>query len=245
MAQREIEMILTRHLASYLAIPIFLVDTEGTLVFYNEPAETFLGRRFDETGEMPLAQWSIIFTPRDEQGNPIGSDGLPLVIALAERRPAHRRFFIHGLDQARRHIELTAFPLIGLEQAASGSGRAFLGGRRPVRRKSSRPMKVTLWGTRGSLASPGPETARYGGNTACVEVRSGGSSSGSDETLVVLDAGTGLRASVTRCPARCPASICCSPTCTWTTSWGWAFSPRSTTRTPRCICGDRPALHWT
>jgi phosphoribosyl 1,2-cyclic phosphodiesterase len=54
-------------------------------------------------------------------------------------------------------------------------------------------MKVTLWGTRGSLASPGPETARYGGNTACVEVRSGGSSSGSDEALVVLDAGTGLR----------------------------------------------------
>ncbi len=32
-------------------------------------------------------------------------------------------------------------------------------------------MNVTLWGTRGSLAAPGPETARYGGNTSCVEVR--------------------------------------------------------------------------
>jgi PAS domain-containing protein len=125
MAQREIEMILTRHLASYLAIPIFLVDIEGTLVFYNEPAETLLGRRFDETGEMPLAEWSIIFTPRDEQGTPIGPDGLPLVIALAERQPAHRRFFIHGLDQARRHIELTAFPLIGLEQRLLGAVALF------------------------------------------------------------------------------------------------------------------------
>lgn len=48
-------------------------------------------------------------------------------------------------------------------------------------------MKVTLWGTRGSLASPGPETARYGGNTSCVEVR------GSDGTILILDAGTGLR----------------------------------------------------
>ena len=48
-------------------------------------------------------------------------------------------------------------------------------------------MKVTLWGTRGSLASPGPETARYGGNTSCVEVR------GNDGTVLVLDAGTGLR----------------------------------------------------
>jgi phosphoribosyl 1,2-cyclic phosphodiesterase len=48
-------------------------------------------------------------------------------------------------------------------------------------------MKVTLWGTRGSLAAPGPETVRYGGNTACVEVR------GADGTLLVLDAGTGIR----------------------------------------------------
>ncbi len=48
-------------------------------------------------------------------------------------------------------------------------------------------MKVTLWGTRGSLASPGPETVRYGGNTSCVEVV------GSDGTLLVLDGGTGIR----------------------------------------------------
>ena len=47
-------------------------------------------------------------------------------------------------------------------------------------------MIVRLWGTRGSVASPGPETVRYGGNTACVEVRT-------DTTLLVLDAGTGIR----------------------------------------------------
>jgi phosphoribosyl 1,2-cyclic phosphodiesterase len=48
-------------------------------------------------------------------------------------------------------------------------------------------VKVTLWGTRGSLASPGAETMRYGGNTSCVEVRS------ADGSLLVLDAGTGIR----------------------------------------------------
>jgi phosphoribosyl 1,2-cyclic phosphodiesterase len=48
-------------------------------------------------------------------------------------------------------------------------------------------MKVTFWGTRGSIASPGPETVRYGGNTACVEIRD---SSGG---LIILDAGTGIR----------------------------------------------------
>ena len=48
-------------------------------------------------------------------------------------------------------------------------------------------MKVTLWGTRGSIAAPGPETNRYGGNTSCVEVQ------GRDGTVLVLDAGTGVR----------------------------------------------------
>jgi phosphoribosyl 1,2-cyclic phosphodiesterase len=48
-------------------------------------------------------------------------------------------------------------------------------------------VKVTLWGTRGSLAAPGPETIRYGGNTSCVEVRA------ADGRLLVLDAGTGIR----------------------------------------------------
>jgi len=48
-------------------------------------------------------------------------------------------------------------------------------------------LKVELWGTRGSLASPGADTVRYGGNTSCVEVR------GDDGSLLVLDAGTGIR----------------------------------------------------
>jgi phosphoribosyl 1,2-cyclic phosphodiesterase len=48
-------------------------------------------------------------------------------------------------------------------------------------------MKVTMWGTRGSQATPGNETLRYGGNTSCVEVRA------TPDTSVVLDAGTGIR----------------------------------------------------
>jgi phosphoribosyl 1,2-cyclic phosphodiesterase/CheY-like chemotaxis protein len=47
-------------------------------------------------------------------------------------------------------------------------------------------LRVKFWGTRGSIATPGPHTVRYGGNTACTEVRFG-------EHILVLDAGTGLR----------------------------------------------------
>jgi phosphoribosyl 1,2-cyclic phosphodiesterase len=48
-------------------------------------------------------------------------------------------------------------------------------------------MKVKLWGTRGSIPSPGPETIRYGGNTSCVGVTL------SDGSMLALDAGTGIR----------------------------------------------------
>jgi phosphoribosyl 1,2-cyclic phosphodiesterase len=47
-------------------------------------------------------------------------------------------------------------------------------------------MKFRFWGVRGSIPAPGPRTARYGGNTTCIEVRL------DDDTLIVLDAGTGL-----------------------------------------------------
>jgi CheY-like chemotaxis protein/phosphoribosyl 1,2-cyclic phosphodiesterase len=46
-------------------------------------------------------------------------------------------------------------------------------------------VRVRFWGTRGSLAKPGPATLRYGGNTSCVEIRA------ADGTLIVLDCGTG------------------------------------------------------
>lgn len=47
-------------------------------------------------------------------------------------------------------------------------------------------MKIRFWGVRGSIPVPGRETAVYGGNTTCIEVR------GDDGTLVILDAGTGI-----------------------------------------------------
>src|SRR5262245_14994928 len=49
-------------------------------------------------------------------------------------------------------------------------------------------MRVTFHGVRGSVPAPGPQTARYGGNTSCVEVRL------ADGSTLALDAGTGLRA---------------------------------------------------
>jgi len=47
-------------------------------------------------------------------------------------------------------------------------------------------MKVKFWGVRGSIASPGPNTVRYGGNTTCIEIRT------DNNELIIIDAGTGI-----------------------------------------------------
>ncbi len=47
-------------------------------------------------------------------------------------------------------------------------------------------MKVTFWGVRGSIPSPGPETVRYGGNTSCVSIQT------LEDDLLILDSGTGI-----------------------------------------------------
>lgn len=47
-------------------------------------------------------------------------------------------------------------------------------------------MKIKFWGVRGSIACPGPDTAKYGGNTSCLQVIGG-------NEIIVMDAGTGIR----------------------------------------------------
>jgi len=57
---KSIQIILARQLASCVAAPILLVDTEGTLVYYNESAEEIFNRRFDETGEMGADEHELL-----------------------------------------------------------------------------------------------------------------------------------------------------------------------------------------
>ncbi len=112
MPQREIELILIRQLADYLATPMFVVDPRGDLIFYNEPAEKLLGRPFDET-RLTFDEWSVVFDPQRPDGTEVPPDGLPLARALRNHLPAHDALGIVGLDGETRLIEVTALPLEG------------------------------------------------------------------------------------------------------------------------------------
>ena len=115
MSLEDIEIVLSRHWASNLNTPVFLVDSVGNLIFINEAAEPLLGFRFAEIGEIGAEFWATAFSITDERGDPIPAEEQPLAIALSQQKPAHRKFNAIGLDGIKREIEATCFPLINSE----------------------------------------------------------------------------------------------------------------------------------
>jgi PAS domain-containing protein len=118
--QKSLVLILAREFASNLAMPIYIADADETLVYFNEPAERIAGRSFAETGEMPMRHWSRMLVPRDVDGAALEREETPGGIAFSERRPAHARLRITGLDGLEREIATTALPLLGPDEEFHG-----------------------------------------------------------------------------------------------------------------------------
>jgi PAS domain-containing protein len=123
--QKNLLVILARDVAEKLATPMFVVDAEGTLVFYNEGAEAVLGKTFADCGEMSADEWSAEWSPVDEDGEPLPLEGLPIGIALFEKRPVHRSFMIVGSDGVKRRVAATALPLMAHRDEIVGAVALF------------------------------------------------------------------------------------------------------------------------
>ena len=108
---KHLVLILAREFASNLSTPTLIADDRGYLVFYNEAAEAVVGRRFAETGEMPLDDWLAAFEPKTLASEPIPPERRPAQLALQERRASHLRYLVTGADGIEREIEVTALPL--------------------------------------------------------------------------------------------------------------------------------------
>jgi PAS domain-containing protein len=124
-SSKAIQVILARHLASCIATPILLVDAEGTLIYYNEPAEAIFNQRFDETGEVPAAEWATLITATDDDRNPIPPEDRPMMRALAKRCPVFQTMWTRRLDGEWRHLHVTALPLIGEKDVLFGAMSIF------------------------------------------------------------------------------------------------------------------------
>ena len=120
MAQQPLEMILVRQLASYLAVPIWVTDQVGNLVYYNEPAEVLLGMSFEDAGPINAERIPDMFRATALDGTPLPAEELTLSVALSTRAPAHGSLRFSGLDGVSRAVEVTAIPI-------TGQGERFLG----------------------------------------------------------------------------------------------------------------------
>ena len=125
MSAHAIEIILSRQLADCLTTPVFIVDPKGTLLFYNEPAEDILGKKFQDTGPMPVGEWGSAFFPHDEDGKEIPPGDLPLVQTIENKVPAHKTFWIKSLNGKSTKISVTSIPIIGRSKSFSGAMAIF------------------------------------------------------------------------------------------------------------------------
>jgi PAS domain-containing protein len=113
MAQQPVELILLKQWAGFLALPVWIMDDRGNLLYYNEPAEGLLGVRFDEAGELHAEQLAERFQTTSLDGSPFPNEKLPVVVALRKRIPNHATLRVTGLDGVPRQLAITAFPVEG------------------------------------------------------------------------------------------------------------------------------------
>ncbi len=124
-ASKSIQVILARQLASCIATPILLVDDENALIYYNEPAEAIFNQRFDETGEMPAAEWTSRFAAVDDDRNPIPPDARPMKRAIVEGHPVSQRMWLRSSGGDWQHLHITAIPLFGEKGLLCGAMSIF------------------------------------------------------------------------------------------------------------------------
>ena len=110
-ATRRLPLILARELAANLATPLAIIDGEGTLVFFNEPAERIVDATQSEMGELTEEEWRSRFRADLPDGTPATLDDMPTVRARRDRTPAHATLVITTRDGVRT-LEVTAIPLL-------------------------------------------------------------------------------------------------------------------------------------
>jgi PAS domain-containing protein len=118
--QKPLELILARNLLTSISTPAFLVDSDASVVFYNEAAAALLGRSFEDVGRMTAEEWTAAFGPLDKDGAPVVVDNLEVTAAIREGRPSHGRLTIRAADGPAT-IEASAFPIVTSEHGSSGA----------------------------------------------------------------------------------------------------------------------------
>ena len=108
---QPVELIIARNLMSAVELASFIVDPDGTIVFFNEAAGELIGRRFEEVGRLRREEWASEFGPFDEFGKILPTENMPLTVALRDGLPAHGRFYVSVHEDELVEVDASALPL--------------------------------------------------------------------------------------------------------------------------------------
>jgi PAS domain-containing protein len=109
---QPLALILARNLAESVLLAAFVLNAEGTLVFFNEPAGVLIGSPFEEVGPLKQEDWAARFGPFEDDGEPAALDSLPLAVTVREGRPSQGRFHVRNASDDALEVDVTALPLL-------------------------------------------------------------------------------------------------------------------------------------
>ena len=116
----SLPLILARELASNLATPMFVLNQDGLLVYFNDAAERIIGKPFAEIGMVDAMEFGKLLDLTDLDGTPVSRPDSPSGIAFFQRRPSHQVLLATGFDGVRRTVQATAYPLFGTTDELHG-----------------------------------------------------------------------------------------------------------------------------
>lgn len=105
-------MILARSLSENLAVPCFVVNDAGAIVWFNESAERLIGRMAPDTPELSAAELIETLDARSSDGEPADPKTLPFLQAINERAPSTGSYRVSGAD-GTEWVDTAALPLLG------------------------------------------------------------------------------------------------------------------------------------
>lgn len=108
-----LELILARNLINSLELPAALLDSEMTVVYFNQAAGALFGLRFDRTGPIPQSEWQSAYGPIDPEGDAIAAQDLPISSALRQNRAAHAQLQLRLASHRLALLEVSGLPLVG------------------------------------------------------------------------------------------------------------------------------------
>ena len=113
---KSLVLIRAKHLAESVTTPMFLADAEGNLIFFNEAAESLLGRAFVDNGALTPTDWQRSFDVRDRNDAPFPLESMSSWIQVQNEQPAMGHIKFRAADGSDNLVATCAFPLF-TEQA--------------------------------------------------------------------------------------------------------------------------------